>query len=324
MSGLLRGMASPLLLWWALVCPVFAQSDPLSFGPPVIPPPDPPADERCEQHSVEISGIRCFSLSLHRPISVTEQCARWAKEMNIDPLFCSRPPSNTFHPSASTEPPHGGLPAPTPAPNSNPYPPPPVDLTALANLSNLVAKNKPAPEKTTSASAPSSASAPATSAPAPTLPLYSDGLDAARIARLARRAPATDSHLESPMKELMALYERNQRDLENMRREGAKKDKQEDAKWAMSTAGYLWTARNLATEETILTLLQSATNNSAFATKLAPQVFKLVKMRPSGIGLLLTFGAGATYYLYEYFGFDESVKPVAIIRDGTVSALPRP
>ena len=38
----------------------------------------------------------------------------------------------------------------------------------------------------------------------------------------------------------------------------------------------------------------------------------------------LAMGAGATYYLHECFGFDERVKPLAVIRDTTVSALPRP
>jgi hypothetical protein len=208
------------------------------------------------------------------------------------------------------------VPGPIPGPKSNPYAWPPVDLKALADLADLIAEKKPAHQKTTS-----EAKAPATSAPVTALPSY--GLGAARLARHVAEPLSANSQLESPMKEPMALYERNQRDLENMRREGTKKDKQEDAKWAMSRAGSLWMARNLATEETTLSLLQSATNNSVLATKLAPQIFKLIKLRPAGTALLLTVGAGATYYLYESLGFDKSVEPVAVIHNGTVSALPR-
>jgi hypothetical protein len=154
-----------------------------------------------------------------------------------------------------------------------------------------------------------------------TPPSYSDGLTAARIARLARDATSA-SQLESQIQALTELDERNQRMLENMRREGAKKDKEDDARWTMASAGSLWMARNIASEETTLSFLKSVTDNSALASKLAPQVFKLFKSRPSGAALLLAVGAGATYYLYEAFGFDNSVKPVAVIHEGQILVSP--
>ena len=153
--------------------------------------------------------------------------------------------------------------------------------------------------------------------------LLPDRLGAARIARLTGEPAYTDGQVERQLEQLRFSNELNQLMLENMHREIAKKDKQENATWAMSTAGSLWMTRKVATEETILSFLRSNTNNSALATKVAPQVFSLFKSRPSGAMLLLAMGAGATYYLYEWFGFDESVKPVAVIRDGRVSALPR-
>jgi hypothetical protein len=344
MSGLLRGLAS-LLIGWALVCPVFAQSDPLSvkFGQPVIPPPDPPADQRCQQHSVEISGIRCFSRSLHKSINVTEQCAQWAKEMNIDPLFCSPPgPRATkfISPSQSDAVPEGGLPGPIPAPKSNPYPPPPVDLTALANLADWIAKRKTATEKTTS-----EVKAPATPTPEKGLqppdgsvPSYVTAARLYRQRQLQHLEPTRDPELghlnewdiqhqlANITRDLAQTREDNEKtreDNENLRREGAKRDNKDNAFWAMTTGGSLWYTRNRATENSTLTFIKVVTNNSEIAAKLAPPLFRILKSKPTGAILLVTIGAGATYYLYELFGFDKSVEPVAVIHNGAVSALPK-
>jgi hypothetical protein len=317
MSGLLTGMAS-LLIWWALVCPVFAQSHLLSatgFGPSVTPPPDLPADERCLQHSVEISGIRCFSHDLHTFLNVTEECARAVKETNFDPLFCDGPRSNTSHPSASTEPPQGGLSGLT------------FDLPRAADLLlGKAAQSKEAQPAPEGASQPPKGSL-RSSAPNLTFnphPLP-HRLDLARYPELGHlNYGDTNDQFAKVTRELGLTREDNERIYENFRRAETKRENQGNAMLAMTTGNSLWYGRNLATEDSTLSFIKAVTNNSEIATKIAPPLFRIIKSKPTGAALLVTIGAGATYYLYEFFGFDKSVEPLAVIHDGAVSALPRP
>jgi hypothetical protein len=240
---------------------------------------------RCEQHTVEISGIRCFSVSKPQEQGIPRlTITQTPDEQDIGsiPVLKITPPAATTatpetapvtsspfshslldeqdmprwfvnpNPPATTTPIlHPNSPETIPTPDTAPATSPRildrfVDEQGRPQWWSL---NPQPPAATT----PTRETAPVTSSRvSPPGTRNVDPIVSRRI-----------TEIESQLRQANELVARGQR-------ENDKKERKSAASTLTTTSASLWLGRNLATEETTRTFLNSAVNNSTIADKLAP------------------------------------------------------